>query len=132
MDEQSGLKITLKQFGNSRVVAVEGHVDHDTASELRAALDDAITTAGADHTIVDLTKVATIDSAILAALMRAKMRATAQSVRLWLLVDPAGGVNRLLTAANLLGHLGVVYELDAVGPVPRPSQTPSGVVRTSR
>jgi anti-anti-sigma factor len=129
MDEQSGLKITLKHFGNSRVVAVEGHVDHDTASDLRSALEGAIATADADHTIVDLTKVATIDSAILAALMRAKMRATAESVRLWFLVDRDGGVNRLLTAANLLGHLGVVYDLDEVGPVPRPLQKASRVGR---
>jgi len=103
------------------VIAVRGQIDHETAPSLRDAIKDALLDHEhrQHHAVVDLREIATLDSAALAALMSAKREAEAIGRGLWLLLKPGSSPDRILTAANLLNHLSVVYEIDAYGPKPR-------------
>jgi anti-anti-sigma factor len=106
--------------GKNLIVSITGPLDHETAATLGDAVKEAITGECCPHTILDLREIATLDSAVIAVLIHAKRTADAGGCSLWILVTPDRPPDRLLTAASLMGFLNVIYEMDDLGPKPRP------------
>lgn len=129
MGDTDELIINRTVSGKNLIVSISGPLDHETAAKLGDALKEAITGECCPHTILDLRTAAMLDSAVVAVLIHAKRDADARGCNLWMLVAPDSPPDRILTAAGLLGHLNVIYEMDALGPKPRPIKDAGRLLR---
>ena len=94
-----GLTIDAARDGDAVALTLHGELDMQTVPRLRAALADALETAGG-AVLVDLSDVVFIDSTGLAALLNALRRLTRANRRL-LLVAAQGPVRRMLQLTRL-------------------------------
>jgi anti-sigma B factor antagonist len=88
------------------VVAVDGEVDLATSPRLAAALDEALTTAGATGVRVDLSQVEFMDSAGLRVLVAARGRAQDSGLVLTL-HEPHDRVRRIIEITGLTEVFGL-------------------------
>jgi anti-anti-sigma factor len=120
MSSASGLIIEQTQQGSCHIVGIRGQLDHETLPSFTSVLDAAIADNQRTHIVIDLTEIGTLDSATLAVMLKAKQYANSLRRNLWFVVKHHSSPDRILSAANLLNHLGIVYEIDYLGPKPRP------------
>ncbi|MGW6919344.1 STAS domain-containing protein [Kitasatospora sp. NPDC054939] len=74
------LTVRVRQAGGTRVVAAVGEIDHDTAPELRTALQQP-PEPGSTRILVDFSGVGFCDSTGLNILLRARLKAETDGVR---------------------------------------------------
>ncbi|MET8152299.1 SigB/SigF/SigG family RNA polymerase sigma factor [Actinoplanes sp. NPDC049668] len=79
---RQGLHLAVDRDGGLLTVRVQGEVDRDCASRMRGCLRHAVTTAGVDRMVVDLSGVALLDAAGVTVLMDAASAAAAAGVEL--------------------------------------------------
>ena len=80
--DQPGMQMSVTRSGGVLTVAVRGEIDRDTAERLRIGLRHAVSTAGADRLVVDLTAVPLVDAAGVAVLVDAASAASIADVPL--------------------------------------------------
>jgi anti-sigma B factor antagonist len=93
MDPQ--LTLTVHQDGHGTVLGVDGEVDLATAPQLQAKLMDLVNEGTDGGVVVDLTRVAFMDSTGIRVLLAAHQRAPARGVTIRL-VCPEGPVLRVV------------------------------------
>ena len=98
------LTITVDDRGRSAVLRVRGEVDMLTATELRGALDEWLT-SGAGTLVVDLRDVWFVDCAGIALLVEARRRADRAGIRLRIVAGRA--VARTAALLDLTAALGL-------------------------
>jgi anti-sigma B factor antagonist len=98
----SGLEVLELDLGEAAGVAVRGELELATATELSAALDQAIRTSEGPF-VIDLTNVGFLDSSGIACLMRARALLGRED-RVLGLICPPGSTRRALelTGVDLL------------------------------
>jgi anti-anti-sigma factor len=94
--------VTLHRSAGDARIVVRGEIDLATAPALNAALEDA-EAGDALRIVLDLSVVSFIDSAGIAALMRADARSRRDGGRLRLATSPA--VDRVIDLCGLRGKL---------------------------
>jgi anti-sigma B factor antagonist len=98
------LAITVDDRGRSAVLRVRGEIDMLTATDLRAALDEWLT-SGAGTLVIDLRDVWFVDCAGIALLVEARRRAGRAGIRLRIVAGRA--VARTAALLDLAAALGL-------------------------
>jgi RNA polymerase sigma-B factor len=80
--DHHGMQVSVTQDDGELTVRVGGEVDRDTAERLRVGLRLAVSTAGTDRLVVDLTGVPLVDAAGVAVLLDAASAAAVADVSL--------------------------------------------------
>jgi RNA polymerase sigma-B factor len=80
--DQPGMQVSVSRSGGVYKVAVRGEVDRDNADRLRMGLRHAVSTAGPDRLVIDLTAVPLVDAAGVAVLIDAASAASVAEVPL--------------------------------------------------
>ncbi|MGW7447925.1 STAS domain-containing protein [Kitasatospora sp. NPDC054795] len=121
--ESGDLWVEVGDRGPVRIVTVTGELDHDTADDLRTALARPPSAAGIERIVVDLAGLRFCDSTGLNVLLRARLDAQGDGVRLEL----AGAgplVVRLLAITGADGVLRVHPDLRTA--LEAPGEGPAG------
>ncbi|MFF3974138.1 STAS domain-containing protein [Streptomyces rubiginosohelvolus] len=93
----SPLTITIRDAATGPVLEITGDLDHDTAPDLRKAVD-GLTVAAGKRLVLDLRGLSFCDSSGISALLSARSRAIAQG----------GGIALAAVPANTARILGIV------------------------
>jgi anti-sigma B factor antagonist len=96
------------------LLRVAGEVDLETAPELSAALDAALTSSER-AVVLDLAEVDFIDTSGVRALLDGRRLATERGTELTVIAPPGSAARRLLELTELIEALGVVESLDSAG-----------------
>jgi anti-anti-sigma factor len=99
----SGLEVLELDLGEAAGVAVRGELELATATELSAALDQAIRTSEGPF-VIDLTNVGFLDSSGIACLMRARALLGRED-RVLGLICPPGSTRRALELTGVAVHV---------------------------
>lgn len=100
-----GMQVGVERGGGVLTVRVHGEVDRDTAGRLRTSLQHAVSTAGGDRLVIDLTGVPLIDAAGVAVLVDAASAAAGAEAGLTL-TGAQPYVARILAVSGLQNLLG--------------------------
>ena len=105
-DDEQNLSIRVRDEGDEAVLEVGGELDPHTATELTAALKPLLASNGPDSIVLDLQKVAFMDSSGLRSVLAANDAMRARGARR-VLRSPSDSVRRLLEITDLLSLLDV-------------------------
>jgi RNA polymerase sigma-B factor len=79
---EPGMQVSVARSAGTLILRVRGEVDRDTAERLRTSLRHAVSKAGSDRLVVDLSAVPLVDAAGVAALLDAASAAAVAEVEL--------------------------------------------------
>lgn len=94
------------------IMRVAGDIYLDTAPELREALMRVVASGFYKRVIVDLREIAIMDSSGIAALLNSRKLIPEGVVEMYVWVTLGSQPHRILAAAGLVPHLGVIFNLD--------------------
>lgn len=105
-DDEQNLSIQVTDQGDEAVLEVGGELDPHTAAELTAALGPLLASNGPDTVVLDLQKVAFMDSSGLRSVLAANDAMRTRGGRL-VVRAPSDSVRRLLEITDLMSLLDV-------------------------
>jgi RNA polymerase sigma-B factor len=80
--DHPGMQVSVSRSAGTLTVAIRGEIDRDTADRLRICLRHAVSMAGRDRLVVDLSAVPLVDAAAVAVLLDAAAAASVADVPL--------------------------------------------------
>lgn len=110
----SDFQISQEKTTQGLLVHASGELYLDTAGELRDALFNVVSNGLYPRVIVDLREIGIMDSSGIAAILNARKRTAEGLTEFRVLVALGSQPHRVLAAAGLIPHLGVIFELNVL------------------